>query len=1083
MTKTVRRFLLAVGLCVGPVVARAGYLVNENFDASDFPAGWVSNSLVRTASGGAGGSGCWYINANGDYLITPLLTTPGWIKFDYRGTSGSLQVFRNNVQSTNNRSLLSNQTGNGSYYEVHIDLSAFTNIYLVFMRQPSLGNHYIDNVRVTNRDAPPPGEAVSLTDLAVSNTLLLPSLGDVPVMALRVVSSSNGRTLTGFAVSNAGTLEAESVASVRLVHDTDGDRTWGGGDTVVAELRYDGTSRWTNGGIVSSLALDPPGGQEFLVLVDMAATVTSYRTLRMVVPVGGIRVSSGVTNGTALAGSRTFVTPTAPKAPLAPIKISQFASRGVASGEDELIELFNPLFVDVSIAGWKIQYFGGSGWSTKATIALTNTHIIPARGYYYIGTNGSQVMPDLRRSFSMADGAAGSPRGIRVVDASNTVVDTVMYEGAGNTANALAEGGFTAPAPNLTAAVYNRSLLRKASAMSTVASMTAGGAEEHAGNGYDSDHNYNDFVLLPVRRPRNATPEDVGFKDGSVPPDISVGPGTENVVVMSFVYTNRRGIPLRRLAVRNTGTVEPSAVKVYRDEVPLGQLDGGDGLVGTMVSVGGGVYTNGGMALASGTACLVVVDIPGTALGGETVKLRIPRQMNASATGVTNRGEYTNGAVLRVVVDTLSFHGRGVSDRTVQVGEAMPVLAFSVRSSETGMRLASMELTNVGVLEDSRVASVTLFRKVGVDLTEREAGDVAVGRFVQAAPRRWSLQGFGSVDISWDNAGSNYLAVLRTTTEFTGWASVGFGIAADRIVSSGSGKAPGALYTDGAVLKVTNGRPEAPAGFACAETNAGSARFRWDAYAVAGDFGRFVLEHWTNGSAVTNRVYVTDRAATNHLLTGLGSYRLWHVRLRVEDQAGQRSTNTGHVSVRTRKDLNPPAFDAASLKVDRVNGNVIHISWRRAQDAEGGDPVTYLVYVRRSGASWVTNEPQFTTQATNFSFSRETGVWEVTVRAQDVRSNRTAFDWSAVRSVEVRNLTENLDRIYFYPNPLRKGEEVRFNSIPDDAEILVYTVRGDLVLRTKERTFRMPEHLAAGVYYVVVRHGDERKRKRMVYLR
>ena len=44
-------------------------------------------------------------------------------------------------------------------------------------------------------------------------------------------------------------------------------------------------------------------------------------------------------------------------------------------------------------------------------------------------------------------------------------------------------------------------------------------------------------------------------------------------------------------------------------------------------------------------------------------------------------------------------------------------------------------------------------------------------------------------------------------------------------------------------------------------------------------------------------------------------------------------------------------------------------------------------------------------------------------------------------------------------------------------------VRGDLILETTDKNFELPDHLAAGVYYVVIRDGGVKKIKKLIYLR
>ncbi|MCX7779094.1 MAG: lamin tail domain-containing protein [Patescibacteria group bacterium] len=175
------------------------------------------------------------------------------------------------------------------------------------------------------------------------------------------------------------------------------------------------------------------------------------------------------------------------------VVISEFATRGSTSAYDEFVELYNPTENIVDISGWKLQYWGGSTWTTKLTIP-SGTKILPHR--YYLMSSSSQyfttTVSDLTHNsyLALADGTAGDPRGIRIITADNMVIDTIIYEADGGTDNSLAEGGKTAPAPNYRANTYNRSVERK-----------PGG---ESGNGQDTNINGHDFFVRDQRDPTNS---------------------------------------------------------------------------------------------------------------------------------------------------------------------------------------------------------------------------------------------------------------------------------------------------------------------------------------------------------------------------------------------------------------------------------------------------------------------------------------------------------------------------------------------------------------------------------------------------
>jgi hypothetical protein len=187
--------------------------------------------------------------------------------------------------------------------------------------------------------------------------------------------------------------------------------------------------------------------------------------------------------------------------------ISEFASRGPGGAADEFVELYNPTDNSVSIAGWDLQYFSpGTGWTT-VLLTYPSGATIPAYSFYLAANPngysppGSGPAADYYTIFSLADGSTTSPRGVRLRDTSDVVIDTVVWGGDGNYARSEAEGGRTAPG----AAVSPQSVERKARNISTAASMAVGDTDENSGNGYDSDNNYNDWIRQDFRNPQNSS--------------------------------------------------------------------------------------------------------------------------------------------------------------------------------------------------------------------------------------------------------------------------------------------------------------------------------------------------------------------------------------------------------------------------------------------------------------------------------------------------------------------------------------------------------------------------------------------------
>lgn len=179
------------------------------------------------------------------------------------------------------------------------------------------------------------------------------------------------------------------------------------------------------------------------------------------------------------------------------VVISEVYGGGGNSGsvyKNDFIELYNPTSTSVDLNGWSVQYIVAGGTGTWAVTNLTGT--IPAHGFFLIqedqGSGGSANLPspDVIGTINI------SATGLKVALVNTTtalsgacpsgaqIIDMV---GAGSSATCY-EGSY-APAPSNTA-----SIVRKANATSTAASLAPGGSDENSGNGWDSNNNNSDFV-------------------------------------------------------------------------------------------------------------------------------------------------------------------------------------------------------------------------------------------------------------------------------------------------------------------------------------------------------------------------------------------------------------------------------------------------------------------------------------------------------------------------------------------------------------------------------------------------------------
>ncbi len=121
------------------------------------------------------------------------------------------------------------------------------------------------------------------------------SLTNQTVMAIRIWDSE-GHTLTGFKIGNAGTMtQGKQIKDVKLWFDGNQNFVWDSTDTFVANLIWDGTSLWTNNNITFSTALSFPN-VDFIVTVDLTNNfLKKSNKFIAYIPANGIRCSGGKT--------------------------------------------------------------------------------------------------------------------------------------------------------------------------------------------------------------------------------------------------------------------------------------------------------------------------------------------------------------------------------------------------------------------------------------------------------------------------------------------------------------------------------------------------------------------------------------------------------------------------------------------------------------------------------------------------------------------------------------------------------------------------------------------------------------------
>jgi hypothetical protein len=176
--------------------------------------------------------------------------------------------------------------------------------------------------------------------------------------------------------------------------------------------------------------------------------------------------------------------------------LSEFSGQGPASADDEFVELYNPGSTAATLTGLLLQYRSATNvtsWTSKVAGGLPVATIAP-HGHYliagksYVGT----VAPDLALLVDMSlSPLAGTLQ--LIAPGASTPLDLLGYG-----ATLTFDGKPAASASTVAAG----SLERKASVVSSAASMTIGGAEALAGNGFDSEINAVDWLVRAVREPQ-----------------------------------------------------------------------------------------------------------------------------------------------------------------------------------------------------------------------------------------------------------------------------------------------------------------------------------------------------------------------------------------------------------------------------------------------------------------------------------------------------------------------------------------------------------------------------------------------------
>lgn len=352
-----------------------------------------------------------------------------------------------------------------------------------------------------------PARIVPLRDVAFPQTLVvLPESGsmsgpvtftvqglhDNVIMIQRVVVASfqAGRVIDVELELNSDCYEVECGSGAdclrgvcRQVEPTDG----GISDAAVAD------APWiiADAGQLDAPALDAPAPED-------AAGEDAFAALDAPAPLDAFELD-------AAAPSDAYTAPDAPTACagaacIGAVVISEFAYEGSGGGIDEFVELYNRSSLSADIGGLNLRYVSASGASPaiKATVPA-GTRLPPGGFYLLVGRDypsSGVTTPDASTRAPWTDGAS-SAGGAFWIELSSAVLDRVCWGSASPAA--CDTGGSAIPATQPTPGSFER----RAVASSTPASMSAGGADEHAGNGYDTNDTAADFLVRSLREPQN----------------------------------------------------------------------------------------------------------------------------------------------------------------------------------------------------------------------------------------------------------------------------------------------------------------------------------------------------------------------------------------------------------------------------------------------------------------------------------------------------------------------------------------------------------------------------------------------------
>lgn len=175
------------------------------------------------------------------------------------------------------------------------------------------------------------------------------------------------------------------------------------------------------------------------------------------------------------------------------VVISEIQIDGVTSN-DEFVELYNTSNLPVDISGWRLARKTATSTAEPQNIVASLSGTIAPHSFFLVAHPGYTGETEPDQSYSAtSSGIAANNTVILYSDSGITIVDKV---GMGTASDRESQ---TAQIPD-----EGQSIERKANEFSTLESMEVGGTDHADGNGYDSDNNYNDFILRTTSDPQNS---------------------------------------------------------------------------------------------------------------------------------------------------------------------------------------------------------------------------------------------------------------------------------------------------------------------------------------------------------------------------------------------------------------------------------------------------------------------------------------------------------------------------------------------------------------------------------------------------